>query len=251
MKTVEEWSNAFDVLLANYLQEGYSTDLGQDSSLLSFDEYEKSIFLTNAQEEIILSLYNNTSINGNADNVERNKRVLDSLISVYEKSSYIQEPGLPSLPEISPLKALNPQSISNSRFTETEFTINEDCMAILREYLTFSNTDKCTPSHISVTPVSYDELNKVLNNPFKCPNSRKAIRIDVGNKKVKVISTFSTYTYNATYLKKPEPIILCLLEGDLSIDGKTSPQTCLLSEIIHQEILNRAVQNAVSTRIKK
>lgn len=46
--TTEEFSNEFDTLLNSYSNE-YS---------INIDEYEKSIFLSHAQEEILLELYN-------------------------------------------------------------------------------------------------------------------------------------------------------------------------------------------------
>lgn len=46
--TTEEFSNGFDVLINSY------SGLGDS---LNFDEYEKSVFLTKAQEEIVEGLY--------------------------------------------------------------------------------------------------------------------------------------------------------------------------------------------------
>ena len=48
---LNEFSNNFDVLL-NSFSEGNSIEL---------DEYEKSIFLTTAQEELVLELYDGTN----------------------------------------------------------------------------------------------------------------------------------------------------------------------------------------------
>ncbi len=45
--TTEEFSNEFDTLINSY----------SISELLSFDEYEKSVYLTKAQEEIVEGLY--------------------------------------------------------------------------------------------------------------------------------------------------------------------------------------------------
>ena len=58
--TAEEFSNEFDVALASYRRfKGYDDQDLPDT--LEFDEYEKSVFLTKAQEYIVRELYNNNS----------------------------------------------------------------------------------------------------------------------------------------------------------------------------------------------
>ena len=52
------------------------------------------------------------------------------------------------------------------------------------------------------------------------------------------------------YLAKPTPIVLCDLTAEgISIEGITTPTECKLSELLHQEILDRAVQLAVTSRV--
>ena len=46
--TTKEFSDAFDTMLNSY---------SDFSSILAFDEYEKSLFLTQAQEQLIVELY--------------------------------------------------------------------------------------------------------------------------------------------------------------------------------------------------
>ena len=55
--TNEEFSNEFDSLISS---NSIIKPFGIDSTLLEFDEYEKSVFLTKAQESIVKSLYNGT-----------------------------------------------------------------------------------------------------------------------------------------------------------------------------------------------
>ena len=51
--TTEEFSNEFDVLLSTY------SDIDGFGKLanISFNEYEKSVFLTRAQEELVNNFY--------------------------------------------------------------------------------------------------------------------------------------------------------------------------------------------------
>ena len=52
--TNEEFSNEFDNLVNS---NSIIKPFGVDSTPLEFDEYEKSVFLTKAQEEIVEGLY--------------------------------------------------------------------------------------------------------------------------------------------------------------------------------------------------
>ena len=54
--TREEFSNGFDTMLNSY---SASAMFGEESTKqsVSLDEYEKSLFLTKAQDEIVISLY--------------------------------------------------------------------------------------------------------------------------------------------------------------------------------------------------
>ena len=50
--------------------------------------------------------------------------------------------------------------------------------------------------------------------------------------------------YVITYLVRPTPIILTDLEDGLTIDGKDTESACILDPIIHEEIVQRAVELA-------
>lgn len=53
--TTEEFSNEFDTLLNSY---STIEAFGKTPNTVELDEYEKSVFLTNAQEEIVIGMYN-------------------------------------------------------------------------------------------------------------------------------------------------------------------------------------------------
>ena len=55
--TVTEFSNEFDVLIDSY-RRFKDFDNKENLDSLDFNEYEKSIFLTRAQEDIVTSFYN-------------------------------------------------------------------------------------------------------------------------------------------------------------------------------------------------
>ena len=76
--TTSEFSQAFDTLISAY----NDTTLGDK---LSFNEYEKSVFLTKAQDELIVSFYSGkNSYNEGFENTEEIRRYLSSLIETKE-----------------------------------------------------------------------------------------------------------------------------------------------------------------------
>ena len=85
----EEFSNRFDVLIHNYANAGTFGSV----PYLTFDEYEKSIFLTKAQKEIILEVYNGRSNTGlSFEKTEEARRYLEALVKTYktpEKENHI------------------------------------------------------------------------------------------------------------------------------------------------------------------
>ena len=55
-------------------------------------------------------------------------------------------------------------------------------------------------------------------------------------------------TYIIRYVRRPTPIILTDLPNNLSIDGISEEQECELNPILHMDILNKAVELAITTR---
>ena len=223
--TVQEFSNEFDILYNNIMS----------NQAPGLDEYEKSVFLTQAQEDIIRACYQGTSAGlGPFENTELVRRELSNLI----KTSNI---------DIS-------ETVS-TQFGEGEaYTLPSEAMYIIQEYYIDSNENP-----ISVVPVTYDEIQKIKSNPFRGPSKNRILRLDYGEGKVILIvsnNLVETYAgsnpeYVVSYIKKPYPIILTDLSGNnLSINGKDSPldnnNPCELSSSIHRLILTQAVALAAA-----
>ena len=67
---------------------------------------------------------------------------------------------------------------------------------------------------------------------------------------VEIVTKYELRQYLVRYLAKPTPIVLCDLTADgISIDGVTIPTECELPELLHQDILNRAIQLVVTSRV--
>lgn len=230
--TNEEFSNEFDNLVNS---NSIIKPFGVDSTPLEFDEYEKSMFLTKAQESIVISLYNGNLTGDSFEKTEELRRYLSNLVKTYSTTNEIDKDGL----------------TGDSHF----FRIPEDVWFITYESV-LSNDDRlgCAKGSImEVAPVTQDELHKTKENPFRRPNKRRVLRLDVEDYIVELISPFSIDKYQIRYLSKPEPIILIDLPDGLTI-GKTNTfpgnkeNICKLNPAIHRVILEMAVSLALKSR---
>lgn len=220
---VQELSNLFDTLLQPFI---VKDNFGEQNTL-AFDEYEKSIFLTKAQEQIVLELYQEL------EQSEENRKYLSNLIKT---GNYV------------PIGEQD-ETLINNTFKSYKVEIEDSVLFIIYEQCILSDDDNCINSRIvSVVPTIHDDLDKVLKNPFKSPNNRKVIRLDFDNK-IELISKYSISNYKVRYLKRPNPIILVKLE-DLNIDKKQEVSNGETNPILHERIVQRAVQLAVQSKIK-
>ena len=222
---VQEFSNSFDTLLQPYIaKESFS-----EQNNLAFDEYEKSIFLTKAQEQIVLELY---------QELEQSEEVRKYLSNLIKTDNYV------------PVGEQD-ETLINNNFKSYKVEISNDILFMIYEQCTLSDENNCINNKIvSVVPTIHDDLDKVLKNPFKSPNSRKIIRLDFDNK-IELISKYNISNYKVRYLKKPNPIILVALEDNLSINnGDTKVSNGETNPILHERIVQRAVQLAVQSKVK-
>ena len=221
----QEFSNSFDTLLQPYIaKESFS-----EQNNLAFDEYEKSIFLTKAQEQIVLELY---------QELEQSEEVRKYLSNLIKTDNYV------------PVGEQD-ETLINNTFKSYKVEIEDSVLFMIYEQCTLSDENNCINNKIvSVVPTIHDDLDKVLKNPFKSPNSRKVIRLDFDNK-IELISKYSISNYKVRYLKKPNPIILVALEDNLSINnGDTEVSNGETNPILHERIVQRAVQLAVQSKVK-
>lgn len=220
---IQELSNLFDTLLQPYI----TKDVSGEQNTLAFDEYEKSIFLTKAQEQIVLELYQEL------EQSEENRKYLSNLIKT---GNYV------------PVGEQD-NTLINNTFKSYKVEIEDSVLFMIYEQCTLNDENNCINNKIvSVVPTIHDDLDKVLKNPFKSPNNRKVIRLDFDNK-IELISKYNISNYKVRYLKKPNPIILVKLE-DLNIDKKQEVSNGETNPILHERIVQRAVQLAVQSKVK-
>lgn len=228
--TVEEFSNEFDTLFNL-----------SDTVKINLDEYEKSVFLTKAQEEILLSYYNGTNSKQEGfDASEEVRRYLNAL-----NSYIIIEP----LEQIQDEEAIQGNLITPSEpYSDYIISLPNDVWFITLETINVNSSDKCSANkRLEVVPITQDEFHRIIDNPFRGVNERRALRIETDTNQIELICKYRDYTYNLYYLSKPSPIILTDL-GDLSINNISTKQECKLHEALHRPILQRAVQLALITK---
>ena len=232
--TREDFSNSFDTQLNSF---AHTAQFGSDVSArdLRLDEYEKSVFLTKAQEEVALSLYTGRNSSGNGfEETEELRRYLSNLICEKELSPITTTDGKPLGME------------SNSKF----FTLPNDPPVWFITYESVIISDgKCeNTTSMEVVPVRQDEYHKLKKNPFRGANDRRSLRLDLGDDNIEIISKYTVTKYYLRYLRKLKPIILIDLPDGLKIEDEDKAQDCELHESLHQRILDRAVMMALQSK---
>lgn len=250
--TIDEFSNEFDVLLNSY---AITKNFGVGQGLLELDEYEKSVLLTEAQEEIVRELYNGKLTGEGFESTEEQRRNLSSLITT-NKFYPIDAPVEQSTPA-APVLVLDNNS--------TLFQLPSDVWFITYEAAKLSDETLGCKNNImaEVVPVRQDEYNIIKNNPFRGPSDKRVLRIDTGmyyynrdvpstteHSDINIIELISKYNiayYFIKYLKRPNPIVLVNLGDDqLSINGQTEKSiACELPPSLHRLVIERAVSLAI------
>ena len=202
----------------------------------SIDDYELSVYLTKAQIEIIKNYYDPLSNRKQKgfEATEKRRRDLNQLVKDYKTST----------------------TITNSSNINSEakfYTVPNDLFLIVNEKAKIISEDCYNNKTLTIKPISYDEYDIQIDNPFEKPNEKVAWRLDLSNvnnsKVVEIISPYNilgSLEYQIRYVKYPKPIIITNLNtafpsDNLTIDGIFVETHCELNTEICREILDRAV----------
>ena len=308
--TNSEFSNEFDVLYQNITS----------NQAPGLDEYEKSVFLSKAQDEIVKSYFDPKTNKPQEGFDGSEKRQIDfSMLIVTEA---VHE------------ATVSPTPLFPLQHTKL-FNIPDRILMFINESLAVERDG--VPTYLTVVPLDYKEYNRLMSKPYKRPLKNQAWRIltntttisettstnylsitsilanlkemegnynviyntikdkaitfggttdartvlvdnvtlqkngktgteNILNIKDLVMTNIKAYinvvnstkssvvelipgpndtisTYTIRYVKRPRAIILTDLEG-VTLDGITTRQECELDPILHQEILQRAVELA-------
>lgn len=217
--TTKEFSDAFDTIVASYSKD------------INFNEYEKSLYLTLAQEQIVIDLYTGGIVKVEGfESTEELRAYLRNLIKteVIDKKEQLE-------------KAIS----DNSYF----FRLPSDVLFITYEVATIddSNAECKDKTTIDVVPVTQDEFNRIKRNPFRTSNERRALRLDNGLDIVEIVSKYNLSKYTVRYLSKPTPIVLANFD-EVTINKENKITECKLDSALHSYILRKAVSLGIAAK---
>lgn len=244
MTTTTEWSLEFDQFYNNI-----SSDQAP-----GLEEHEKSVFLTRAQNDIVVAAFSSVakaSMSGFDMSEIRQSDFFPLITTVkdipfnFSKSDY--------------LAAGFPEGVANGKAIYMK--LPDDILVLINEEVLLDS------GALQVVPLSYTEYHRLSSRPYKYPPKGQVWRLDIGSgdtvatgsgedsvreRLVQLVSpkldqTAKDQYYYLRYIRKPKPIILPdEIDGDtaeLSIDGYEYPldPVCELPEHLHNMIVQRAV----------
>ena len=235
---IQEFSDGFSTLLDSYK---YQSNFGEATALVDIvlNEHEKSVFLTDAQEDIVREYYSGKGISESFEETEETRRALAEL--VIQKEITVSDASTPKLTKYSYLFELP---------NKLWYLIYEGAV------LNLEGSDACEDALNGIgegsviVPARHDEVHYLINNPFRGPKGNRVLRLDVTGNMVELISIHHPVAkYIIRYIEQPSPIILVDLPDDLNIRGLHTATECQLPTQLHQVILERAVANAVRSKL--
>lgn len=222
--TNPEFSSAFDLYFNNITS----------NQAPGLDEYEKSEFLTAAQEQLVRGAYNGSLTGVPFEVTEEVRRSLSNLVDTKV---------------LTPIKSDLPTSLKDASSYIAQLDFDKVLFIVYEEATLADNSLGCASNNIaSVVPTTHDAFKKTVRNPFRGPNEDRVLRLDVQQESnnIELISKYKIGSYLVRYIRKPRPIILEDLVG-ISIDGQTEASECELPTQVHRYILDLAVKIAKQT----
>lgn len=245
--TVQEFADQFDVL--------YNSITSNQAPGL--DAYEKSVFLTKAQDEIVKAYFSpklNKSQEG-FDDSEKRQIDFSTLISVitYTPKASIEEQSIEGTEDSEDSSDnknsnkvstdLSSKGLFDTRGGTANLMLQTDILMIINETVNVTRNNREIP--LVVIPLKYEDYARLMSKPYKRPLQYQAWRLINKDKTADLIvgSNDNIESYVIRYIRKPKPIVLENL-SELSVNGESNISECELDENLHQEILQRAVELA-------
>ena len=184
---------------------------------IQVDEYEKSVYLSEAQ-----------------------KQVYYDLIKQFETSAVLSRWLEPYLIDGEFTNLSNPSTkVLDDSFV---FMLDEGV-----EKIVFERAIDVDGKTYKIKPVRLDAIEHTLNSPFRQPNENIVIRVlfnqNAQNRQVELISINNLSLYKAKYFKSLKPIILEDLPDNLTIDGEHLSSNSLFPEDVVKQIIDMAAIN--------
>lgn len=272
--TGTEFNNQFDILYNNI----------SSNQAPGLNGYEKSVFLTMAQEEILKSYFSGKNKYGIAfDGLDRSysnalrQADFSNLIKVKSLSQYTDildntdqditinpdlgyRPITESIDRDTLIDVTREDQINITKIDERSriFKLGNitDLFIPIQKWITGTEGAQKTSTAVTyqILPINFISYQELMTSPYPYPTKKQAWELTNSDGIVEIIlpKTIFNIKYNIRYVKRPYPIILENLSDydySLSINSLKVPQdpVCELDEIIHPIILQRAVELAIAS----
>ena len=258
-------SHRFDVMLNSYASQA---QFGEQASSMSvvLDEFEKSVLLTQAQEIVLKAAYNRkkNAVNEGVDDSEERQIDFSTLITTAvlerasDQTSAFDDRGIIyNMPSRTAITAADTFDSSFDYTFHSKEKASSDVMFILNEKIT-TQVGGMKKSYV-VVPIHYREYDREMSRPYGQPLKKQVWRLIQNNSKgidakLEIIPRWNLtdreeiLEYKIRYIRRPYPIVLTKLEDGLNIEGFTQENPCELAPILHEEVLNKAVELALASR---
>lgn len=240
--TAREMSDMIDIRINSYvMQHDYGKQQGDLD--ITLNEYEKSLYLTKAQKEIVRGSYLGLTVPNNlmGEPFEYSENIRRALAQIVRTTTYYGN-------DVNNANNWIYNQSYNSSMYDYNVTLKDDVWYIVYEDAVVINKD-CVSSkdsnnhqHCNVVPTKHDELYKIINNPFRKPSKNRVLRLDIDYNVVQLVTSYPFYSYEIRYISEPKPIITANLPIDVSIDGCNTYQDCELNTVVHDLIVDYAIQ---------
>lgn len=232
--TIDEFSDQFDLLFNNITS----------NQAPGLSEYEKSVFATKAEKEIVKNYFSAKSPGNNVKDGFDDSAKRQADFSMLLKTN----------------TCTKQSSFTGGKLDDRSsvWSFPSDVFIVINESIKTTGNGKI----LQVVPLKYLEYSLVMQKPYKRPLKNQAWRLinsgavgsDSGSEKstatkyVEIITNSwdTISTYNIRYIRTPSPILLADFTNDgLTIDGQSIKSGKIdLDPILHEDVLQRAVELA-------
>lgn len=258
--TNQEFSDSFDTLLNSYSSQAqFGNEAAKNEIVL--DEYEKSVLLTQAQDIILKSFFDRKQNSAGEGFDDSTRRQVDfssliktaTLTQASDQSAAFDDRGIIYNMPLRKYPDLNGGWAEKEGTTDVLFILNEQLKTSI------GNGNNAVVRNYVIVPINYREYDREMTKAYAQPLKKQAWRLfqnssqgfDIQSELIPRwnLSDNEIITgYKIRYIRRPCPIVLVDLPNNLDIDGFTKAQECELNPILHPEILQKALEIAISTR---
>lgn len=221
-----EFSSEFDILYNNIMS----------NQAPGLSEYEKSVVLTIASEQIVKNYFDPQSNpkGYGFDDSEKRQVDLSSLIRTGSSQNGTIE------------DVTNSLTITKIDYRSSLYQLPSNILIPIQENIWMNNRQL----PYQIVSITAEEYQRVMQRPYKQPLKNQVWRVTQGQSNTMIVEIIPHTNdiiddYRMRYIKLPEPIILTdLTDWNITIRGKSQESQTDLIEEIHLDVLNRAVEIA-------